>query len=265
MTYTQSIYNNTRYIVFIQTKYHQNILPVNDVSPHSLEVLLKCIGNYKGYLFRSIRIYRDDITRIKVYEMNFINYKKNVLEKSENWNKVYKIFSLISGFIDWILYLFVYKREVNKFGTTITNIKPKYLIDKTEAFHNVLYGKNKEFKINNDGKEIVEQVDFHNGKLYINEKPFELDESLKANYFLELFTKYIEKQGNTHYIELYEFIDLYEKNCEKDGYDYNYLKLSSDNVKKSYIKTINDNILKKYNKEILEISKNFIGIIQDLN
>lgn len=265
MTYTQSIYNNTRYIVFIQTKYHQNILPVNDVSPHSLEVLLKCIWNYKWYLFRSIRIYRDDITRIKVYEMNFINYKKNVLEKSENWNKVYKIFSLISWFIDWILYLFVYKREVNKFWTTITNIKPKYLIDKTEAFHNVLYWKNKEFKINNDWKEIVEQVDFHNWKLYINEKPFELDESLKANYFLELFTKYIEKQGNTHYIELYEFIDLYEKNCEKDWYDYNYLKLSSDNVKKSYIKTINDNILKKYNKEILEISKNFIWIIQDLN
>jgi hypothetical protein len=35
--------NNLRYIVFIQTKYHQNIPPADDVSPSSLSALLQTI------------------------------------------------------------------------------------------------------------------------------------------------------------------------------------------------------------------------------
>ncbi len=253
--------NNTRYIVFIQTKYHQNILPVNDVSPQSLEMLLKSIWSYRWYSFRSIRIYKDDITTIKVYEMNFLNYKKNVLEKSDFWKKLYIKFSFISWLLDIILYLFIYKLEINKFWNTITNKKPKYLIDKTKDFLDVLYWKDKEFNIDKDWKEIIEQIDFHNWKLYINEKFFELDEKLKASYFLDLIARYFSKHEENYFVELWEFINYHENQYYKDWKDYKYLNLNEDNIKKWYIKTINDNILKKYNKEILEIKRNFIRIV----
>ena len=170
----------------------------------------------------------------------------------------------MTSILNIILYLFVYKIEVNKFWNTITNNKPKYLIDKTHNFHNILYSKAKEYKKDTKWKEIIEHVDFHNWKLVINEKYFILDETLKASYFLELISKYFDKKG-IDFIELCDFIDLYEKNYYNDWKDYDFLKLSNDNIKKSYIKTINDNILKIYNQEVLEIKKNFIWVIQDSN
>jgi len=263
MTYTQSIYNNTRYIVFIQTKYHQNILPENDISPQSLDMLSKCIWSYKWYLFRWIRVHRDDITTLRVYEMNFINYKENVLKLSENWNKAYKKINYISYILDFILYNFIYKSEVNKYWTTITNSKPKYLIDKTKEFNEILYWKDREYIKNKDWKEVIEAVDFHNWKLYINEKAFILKDSDKSSYFLDLLSDYFSKHEEDYFLELYEYIELYENKYYDDWKDYNYLTLSADNIKKSYIKTINKAILEKYDKEILEMKKGYIQIIQD--
>ena len=263
MTYTQSIYNNTRYIVFIQTKYHQNILPENDVSPHSIDTLLKTIKSHRWWVFRSIRIYKEDITTLKVYEMNFINYKENVLKLSEFWNNTYKKLNFISSILDFILYNFIYKSEINKYWKTITNSKPKYLIDQTDRFNEILYWKDREYIINKDWKEVIEQVDFHNWKLYINEKVFILKDSDKSSYFLDILSDYFSKHEEDYFLELYEYIELYENTYDDDWKNYDYLTLSADNIKKSYIKTINKAILEKYDKEILEMKKNFIQIIQD--
>lgn len=262
MPHPKSTYN-TRYIVFIQTKYHQNILPENDVSPHSLDTLLKTIKSHRWWVFRSIRVYREDITTLRVYEMNFINYKQNVLKLSENWKNIYKNLNYISYILDFILYHFIYKPEINKFWKTITNSKPKYLIDKTDGFNETLYWKDREYIKNKYWKEVIETVDFHNWKLYINEKAFTLKDSDKSSYFLDLLTDYFSKHEEDYFLELYEYIDFYEKRCYDDWKDYDYLTLSVDNVKKSYIQTINKAILEKYDKEILEMKKGFIQIIQD--
>jgi len=255
--------NNTRYIVFIQTKYHQDIKPENDISPQSLDMLSKCIWSYKWYSFRWIRIYRDDIITLRVYEMNFINYKENVLKLSANWNKAYKNLNYISYILDFILYNFIYKSEVNKYWTTITNSKPKYLIDKTKEFNEILYWEDREYNINKSWKEVIETLDFHNWKLYINEKVFILKKSEKSSYFLDVLSEYFSEHTDVYFLEVYEYIDLYEKNYDRDWKDYDYLKLSADNINKSYIKTINKAILEKYDKEILEIKKGYIQIIQE--
>lgn len=263
MFYLHSIYKNTRYIVFIQTKYHQNILPVNDVSPRSLDVLLKTIWDYRGGMFRSIRIHAQDITTLKVYEMNFYNYKDNVLKNSEFWRKIFNKYQKISGILNFILYQFVYKSEVELFWNQITNKKPKYLIDKTADFLDIVFSKRREYKKTKDGKEIIEIIDFFDNKLYINEEQFSLDDSTKSWYFLKLLIIYFSKNENIWYISLSDFVDFYEKQSRKDGQDYNYLILNNDNIKNSYIQTINSNILKKYNKEILEMEDYYIKVVTD--
>jgi hypothetical protein len=70
--------------------------------------------------------------------MNFSNYKNNVLEKSVFWNNIFKKYNQIQLLLDYSLYFFVYKREIKYFGKTITNNKPKYLIDKTNSFLDIL-------------------------------------------------------------------------------------------------------------------------------
>lgn len=254
--------SNTRYIVFIQTKYHQNIRPANDVSASSLDALIKTISSYRWWHFRSIRIYKDDITALRIYERNFQNYKNNVLEKSNDWRNVYIKFKFFSWFLDRILYHFVYMKEVNKFWEEITNSKSKYLIDKTDIVLTLLYWEPKKYDKNKDDKEIIKHIDCHNWNLIINEKIFELSTNTKSGYFLSLLTKYLEK-NDTYFIELYDFIELYENTYNKDDKDYDYLTLSVDNIKNSYLKTINKSILDKYDKKVLEIKNNFIQIIQD--
>lgn len=264
MSYLEQIYNNTRYIVFIQTKYHQNILPANDVSTSSLIALLKTLKSPRWWNFRSIRIYREDITTIKIYEMNFMNYKDNVLKISENWRKIFKNFNSIEWLLDLILYNFVYKSEVDKFWNQITNNKPKYLIDKTEDALKILYWKRRKYDKDENWKEIIKHLDCHRWKLIINEEEFKVDSNkeTKADYFLELFCLLVEKE-DYHLINLYDFVEFYEEKFYNDWYEYEYLNLNKDNIRKSYITTINKNILKKYDREILEIKNNEISIIQD--
>ncbi len=264
MGYLESVYNNTRYIVFIQTKYHQDIPPANDVSWHSLKALMETIWSPRWWVFRSIRIYRDDITTIKIYEMNFINYKDNVLKLSQNWRKTFEKLSFITWFLNWILYMFVYKIEVNKFWNHITNNKPKYLIDKTDIILNLLFWSRREYPKNKEGKEIIKHIDYYQWHLLINEEKFLIDKfnKTKSDYFLELFCLLIEK-NETNFIDLYDFIEFYEDKYYDDWYDSDYLNLEAGHIRKSYITTINNNVLKKYDKEILEIKDNQIRIIQD--
>lgn len=264
MGYLESVYNNTRYIVFIQTKYHQDILPVNDVSWDSLKALMETIWSPRGWIFRSIRIYSEDITTIKIYEMNFMNYKDNVLKLSDNWRKIFEKLSFITWFLNWILYMFVYKREVNKFWNYITNNKPRYLIDKTELVLKLLLWRSRKYKKNKEWKEIIKHIDCHKWNLIINEEIFKVDDKkqTKADYFLELFCLLVEKE-ETSFIELYDFIEFYEDKYYDDWYDSDYLNLEAGHIRKSYITTINNNVLKKYDKEILEIKENQIRIIQD--
>ena len=257
MRYLNYIYNNTRYIVFIQTKYHQDIKPANDVSAHSLKGLLEGIGHYKWYIFRSIRINLDDVTRLKVYEMNFINYKENVLKKSELWKDIFDKLSFVEWLLNLILYNFVYLKEVKFFWNEITNNKPKYLIDKSKEFIELFYWREREFNKNKNWKEIIEEIDFVNWCLYINEKKLILNKSEKSEYFLKLLSDYFSENHNEIWISLSDFLDLYE---EKNDYWYKYLTLSADNIKKSYIKTINNAILLKYDKEILEIKGSVISL-----
>ncbi len=263
MFYLHSIYKNTRYIVFIQTKYHQNILPVNDVSPRSLDVLLKTIWDYRGGMFRSIRIHAQDITTLKVYEMNFYNYKNNVIKNSEFWRNIFNKYQKFSGILNFILYQFVYKKEVDFFWNNITNTKPKYLIDKTSDFLDIVFSKKREYKKDKNWKEIIEYIDFFENKLYINEELFTLDKSTKSWYFLKLITQYFSKEENISDISLSDFVDFYEKQSKKDWQDYDYLTLTNDNIKNSYIHTINTNVLKKYNKGILEMEDYYIKVITD--
>jgi len=264
MWYLNSIYNNTRYIVFIQTKYHQNIVPANDVSWHSLKTLMKTIWSPWWWNFRSYRIYRDEITTIKIYEMNFINYKENVLKLSNNWKVIFKRLSFITWILNLLLYHFVYKVEVNKFWNEITNNKPKYLIDKTEQALKLIYWKKREYEKNKYWKEIIKNIDCHNWNLIINEEIFKIDtkKQIKADYFLKIFSELIEKE-ETPYIDLYNFIEEYENRYSNDWFEYDYLNLKTDRIKNWYIETINKNILKKYDKKILEIKDNHIRIIQD--
>ena len=261
MWYLKDIYNNTRYIVFIQTKYHQNIKPANDVSGHSLKTLLEGIGYYRWYIFRSIRINLDDITRIKIYEMNFMNYKDNVLSESELWKGIFDKLSFIEWLLNLILYNFVYLKEVKYFWNEITNNKPKYLIDKSEEFVKLFYWRKREFEKDKNWKEIIEEIDFTNWGLYINEKKLILNKSEKSEYFLKLLSDYFSENEYEKSIISYNFLSLYE---EKNEHWYNYLKLSTDNIKKSYIKTINKAILLKYDKEILEMKDSVIGLTDDV-
>lgn len=263
--YFKQIYNNTRYIVFLQTKYHQNILPADDVSAHSLGALLETIWSYRWWVFRSIRIYRDDITTIKIYEMNFMNYKANVLKLSKNWRKIFEKLSFITWILNYILYVFVYLKEVDKFWRHITNNKPKYLIDKTEIALKILYWKEpKEYPKNKDWKEKIKAIDCHNWKLVINKTFFVIDtkKEIKADYFLKLFALLVEKEEKG-FTEEYEFIEFYEKRYEQDWFNYDYLNLSTENIRKSYIQTINKNILKKYDREIIEIKDWYISLLLD--
>jgi hypothetical protein len=257
MWYLNNIYNNTRYIVFIQTIHHQDIKPANDVSMHSLKTLLESVSNYRWYFFRSIRININDVTRLKIYEMNFINYKENVLSKSDFWKNTFSYLFFIEWLLNIILYLFVYKKEVNKFWNEITNNKPKYLIDKSEEFVKLFYWRKREFEKDKNWKEIIEEIDFTNWSLYINEKKLILSKSEKSEYFLKLLSDYFSENEYEKSIMSYDLLDIYE---EKNEHWYNYLKLSTDNIKKSYIKTINKAILLDYNKEILEMKGRTIGL-----
>ena len=264
MEYLDFLYNDTRYIVFIQTKYHQNILPASSVSWASLKALLETIWSPSWWVFRSIRIYRDDITTIKIYERNFMNYKENVLKLSKNWKNIFEKLSFITWILNWILYMFVYKTEVNKFWNYITNNKPKYLIDETEQVLKILFWKRREYMKNKEWKEIIKHIDCHNWNLKINEEVFKLDnkKQAKADYFLELFCLLVEKEESP-FIDLYNFIEKYEKRYYNDWFSSDYLTLEAGHIRKSYIKTINYNILKKYNEEVLEIKDNEIRIIQN--
>ena len=263
MSNLKSLYNNTRFIVFIQTKYHQNILPANDVSWSSLKALMETIWSHRGWVFRSIRIYSEDITTLKIYEMNFMNYKDNVLKLSDNWRKVFEKLSFITWILNLILYRFVYKKEVKKYWNNITNSKPKYLIDKTWWALKYLLWKRFEYKKNKDWKEIIKHLDCHKWKLIINEEIFNLDKEKqeKSSYFLELFCLLIDKDEDITNIDLSEFVEFYENKYYDDWYDSDYLNLDSGHIRKSYIKTINDNVLKKYDNKILEIKNNEIRLI----
>jgi len=264
MSYLKSIYNNIRYIVFIQTKYHQDIFPANDVSLESLNTLMETIWSPRWWNFRSIRVYKEDITTLKIYEMNFMNYKDNVLKLSNNWKKVFKKLSFMTWILNWLLYMFVYKREVEKFWNHITNNKSKYLIDKTEEALKIIYWKRREYKKNKEWKEIIKNIDCHRWEIIINEEVFKIDDKkqTKSDYFLELFCLLVEKEDYP-FIDLTDFVEFYENKYFDDWYDSDYLNLKTDNIRKSYIKTINDNVLKKYDREIIEIKDNQIRIVQD--
>lgn len=263
MWYIKSIFNNTRYIVFIQTKYHQDLLPEYDVSPPSLKTLLETIWSYRWWHFRSIKINNEDITSLRVYERNFINYKKNVLSKSDYWNQIYNKlnnYKFLILIFDLILYNFVFWGEINKFWKTITNSKPKYLIDTSKQALVLMYWKRMEYKKDKEWKEIIKHIDFNDWKLIINEEKFNLDEESKSQYFLKLLSEYYENENPT-FISIFDYIELYEKQCLIDWKDYNYLTLNKNNIKNWYISTINDKIKEKYNRNLFVVEKEYIQII----
>jgi hypothetical protein len=269
MSYFQTYYNNTRYIVFIQTKYHQNLLPEFDVSPGSLRALLITIWRYKWGAFRSIRIYKEHITSLRIYERNFINYKANVLKLSPSWNKRYEnvnnlSFLNINKFLvlilDLYLYNFVFWKEINKFWKTITNSKPKYLIDVSEEALKLMYWSRMEYSKNSEWKEVIKHIDFHDWKLIINEEIFDNLEG-KSEYFLKLLSDYFDKESTT-FISIFEYIDLYENNVSEDWKDFDYLNLNKNNIKNSYIETINKNVAKKYDRWVFEVKEDNIQLIE---
>ena len=269
MWYISLHFNNTRYIVFIQTKYHQSLTPEYDVSPSSLNTLLSTIWSYRWGHFRSIRIYRDDITSLRIYERNFINYKENVLKLSQSWNKKYERVSNLSFLninkfliliLDLYLYNFVFWKEINKFWKTITNSKPKYLIDVSEQALQLMYWSRMEYSKNSEWKEIVKYIDFHDWKIVINEEIFDNLEG-KSKYFLELLSDYFEKESIT-FISIFDYIELYENNNSKDWKDIDYLNLNKNNIKNSYIETINKNISKKYDRWVFEVKEDNIQLIE---
>lgn len=238
-------YWHTRYIVYIETKDNKNINPINDVSAHSLDMLLKNIWSYKWYFFRWIKIKKDDITFIRVYEVNFESYKKNAIERSEFWRTKYEKYNKHEAIVDFILRIFSFNSEVKYFGNNVTCKKAKYLDDVSwNALLKILWNR-KEYPKDSSWKEIAEHFDVTDWKLIINEEEFkEVDEYTKSGYFLELFVKLLEKEERLTELELYDFVEEYEK---INGYhDWEILNLDPTNIRNSYLKTINSKIKSKY-------------------
>lgn len=253
---------HTRYIMYIETKEHKNIPPIPDISWRSLMMLEKTISTKMWYFFRWIRLTKDDITFLRVYEVNFHTYKVNAINNSEYWRNLYCRFWLESTLVDFLLKGFSYYWEINFFSKNITTRKAKYLNDVSEIILKSIQ-EEKEYPKDTNGKEIIKDFYPLNWKIIINEKELKIwNWETKSEYFLKILSNILEKEESTE-ICFSDFVDEYY-NQNEQNHEYENLNLSEINVRNSYIKTINKKVEAKYSvKDMIKLIDNYISIEVD--
>lgn len=127
---------DNRFIVFIQTKDNQSVPPADNVSYQSLFWIIQNLYiKNTSYYFRSMNVEKDQIVTLAIYELTFSKYVDRVLEWRERLRKVYN-YKILRFIINLYIYLFLYNPEVKYYGDTITNNKPKYLINSRDEIIN---------------------------------------------------------------------------------------------------------------------------------
>lgn len=241
-----------RFIVLLQTKDTSHLPPANDVSYASLGMIVGNIYIKWWWYFRSQMVNKKDITMFVIYDMTYKTYKHIARERSPFWEKFFST-KYIWFTANIFLYFFVYIKEIKLFWKTITNLKPKYLVNtRDEIIEEITY------KIQYWNKV---EIEVNSNEVLINKKPIYFKKSKEwkskvESIFLLIFDSL--KHYKTNKINFTLLEDFYNKDRNK------YIWL--DNIKvfeyESFRRTIeakNKSIRKEhYVIDLIGISKRWI-------
>ena len=176
---------DNRFIVFIQTKDNQSVPPADNVSYQSLFWIIHNLYiKNTSYYFRSMNVTQDEIITLAIYELTFSKYLNRVLEWKEKLINLYKN-RVFRFFIDLYVYLFLYSSEIEYYWNTITNNKPKYLINTRDEIINEMISR------------VTRKIEFKDTDIFIDNEPIDL------------------WRNNTKTREIYEAVSFYLSKTEK--------------------------------------------------